>query len=55
MAGVSPAPAAMGVGEIDLYPMYSLSLVFPFSLQNELLQDGVITSDNAVGVRQLEA
>lgn len=39
----------MCVCEIDLYPMYSLGLVFALGLKNQLLEDVVIARDDADG------
>lgn len=37
----------MCVCEIDLYPMYSLGLVFALGLKNQLLEDVIIACDDA--------
>lgn len=49
MARICPPPATVRVGEVDLYPMYRLSLVLLLGLQDELLEDGVIPRDNGHG------
>jgi hypothetical protein len=48
VARVCPAPAPVRVGEIDLYAVHGLGLVFLLCLQDELLQNGVIPCDYAV-------
>jgi hypothetical protein len=46
--GVSPAPTAMGVGEIYLYTVNGLGLVLLLGLENELFQDRVIARYDTV-------
>jgi hypothetical protein len=47
VARLGPTPAAMGIGEIDLYPMDGFGFVFLFRLQDELLQNGVVACHDA--------
>ncbi len=46
MPRICPSPTAVGIGEVDLYAVYRLSLVLLLGLEDELLEDGVVSGDN---------
>lgn len=47
MSGISPSPATMRISKIDLDAMDGFRFILLLGLEDELLEDGVITSDNA--------
>jgi hypothetical protein len=42
VTGISPAPTAMRVCEVDLYTVDGLSLVLFLRLKHELFQNGIV-------------
>lgn len=48
MTRVCPSPASVGVCEIDLDAVDGLSFILLLGLQNKLLEDRVISCDDAV-------
>lgn len=47
MPGVGPSPATMRICEIDLDAMDGFRFILLLGLKDELLEDGVVASDNA--------